>query len=372
MVIKTVQDAIPFSFSALSSDSSLGKKPALRMDESEQTPSSSWSYKLKNKGMNYLGIDISKKTFDVAKSKANGYSSFKYDNEIAGFKQLVCLLDKENDCCVMEASGPYYLKLAHYLADNEYKVSLVNPLVIRRFSQMRLLRAKTDKKDAITIAEYANKEEPSLWQPTQEPLEWLRQMHTHISILEKHKTALMNQLEAIEQNPCICDIVKSNLLHSIRWIEEQVRNMEKQMYELIKLTQGDLLKRLVSIKGIGTKTAILLIVITAGFTKFHSAKQVSSFIGICPRIFDSGTSVKGKRKICKMGMSKVRALLYMCTWSAKFHNKACVDLYERLSKKGKPERVIKIAIANKLIKQAFSIATNNTLYNENFSKKNCI
>jgi transposase len=54
----------------------------------------------------------------------------------------------------MEASGPYYLQLACYLHDAAGKVSVINPLVIRRFSQMRMSRAKTDKKDAKMIAEY--------------------------------------------------------------------------------------------------------------------------------------------------------------------------------------------------------------------------
>ena len=56
----------------------------------------------------------------------------------------------------MEASGPYYLQLANYLNTHKIEVSVVNPLVIKRFSQMNLQRAKTDKKDAETIANYGS------------------------------------------------------------------------------------------------------------------------------------------------------------------------------------------------------------------------
>lgn len=66
---------------------------------------------------------------------------------------LLELLTLEN-ICVMEDSGVYYLKLATFLSDKGIAVSVINPLIIRRFSQMRMSRAKTDKKDAMLIAEY--------------------------------------------------------------------------------------------------------------------------------------------------------------------------------------------------------------------------
>jgi transposase len=63
----------------------------------------------------------------------------------------------------MEASGPYYLRLATFLAEKGITVSVINPLVIRRFCQMRLARAKTDKKDACMIAAYGSTENPPRW-----------------------------------------------------------------------------------------------------------------------------------------------------------------------------------------------------------------
>jgi hypothetical protein len=55
----------------------------------------------------------------------------------------------------------------------------------------------------------------------------------------------------------------------------------------------------------------------------------------------------------------------MFSWTAKKYNKGCVEMYESLKKKGKPERVIKIALANKLLKQAFGIAKNKIISNKN-------
>ena len=65
-----------------------------------------------------------------------------------------------------------------------------------------------------------------------------------------------------------------------------------------------------------------------------------------------------------MGMSRIRAMLYGCAWTAKKYNKACRELYERLLAKGKAKKLALIAVVNKLLKQAFTIAMNNEFYLE--------
>ena len=132
------------------------------------------------------------------------------------------------------------------------------------------------------------------------------------------------------------------------------------------LYYSTLLASLESISGIGKKTAIMLTTVSGGFSRFSNHRQLSSYMGLCPRIFESGTSVKGRAKICKLGMSRARGILYVCAWSAKRYNKACHNLYERLVAKGKAKKLALIAVVNKLLKQAFAIATKHTVYNENY------
>ncbi|MCB0541683.1 MAG: IS110 family transposase, partial [Bacteroidetes bacterium] len=134
---------------------------------------------------------------------------------------------------------------------------------------------------------------------------------------------------------------------------------------------SETLARLESIPGIGRKTAIMLTVITNNFKNFETSKQLIAYVGFSPRKYESGTSVRGKGHICKMGKAQIRKLLYLCSWSAKKCNKSCIEMYKRLKEKGKPERVIKIAIANKLIKQAFAIGKYERNYNENFQPNTC-
>lgn len=319
---------------------------------------------------NYIGIDISKASFDVAIEKAGLYIHYKLSNDEKGFKALFDLLG-QTDKVVMEASGPYYLRLACFLFERSIRVSVVNPLVIRRFCQMRLMRAKTDKKDAAMIAQYGRTEHPVDWVPEPDYAMELRQLKTASDLLDKSRTSLLRQQEAFEQLPVRCREAALAIQKAIKSLEKQMVVLEQKMHQLIMKYHGSMYERLQTIPGLGKKTALLLIVLTGGFTKFSNARQLCSYVGTSPRIFESGTSVKGKARIAKMGMSRIRAMLYVCSWSAKRYNEGCKQLYERLVEKGKAKRLALIAVVNKLLKQAFAIATNQINYEQNYLKNTC-
>ena len=318
----------------------------------------------------FAGIDVSKKFLDVCALLGSVQQSKQFVYDEKGLDSLIKWLP-ENIHCVMEATGPYYLKLALKLHKAGFKVSVVNPLVIKRFSQMRLLRAKTDKADAKMIAAYASTENPVLWEPPAAYVHKLQQLEALGNQLQKQRTALLCQKEAFTASGMDAE-VRQFLQTSIAYVEKQIDLLNKKTEQLIEEHHRDLLTRLVSIPGLGKKTAIMLIVLSDGFKKFENYRQLSAYIGLCPRIFESGSSVRGKARICKMGMSKIRAILYMCTWSAKSCNLACKELYERLVAKGKSGRLALIAVANKLIKQAFAIATTHKMYEANYSKNICL
>ena len=120
---------------------------------------------------------------------------------------------------------------------------------------------------------------------------------------------------------------------------------------------------------LGNKTAIMLIVLTDGFSNFENARQLCSYTGITPNIRVSGSSVRGRSRITKMGNAKLRNLLFMCSFSACKHNKACREIYERIIAKGKSKKLALIAVCNKLLKQAFAIAKSGLPYEEKFVSK---
>lgn len=313
-----------------------------------------------------IGIDISKETFDVSFSEKNGkWIFYKFSNDKNGFKKLQKLVDK-NTIVVMEASGPYYLHLATYLYKNNVPVSVVNPLVIKHFSRMQMNRAKTDKIDAKIIAKYAMMTKPKLWKPKPVVLLKMQQIMTLTDYYEKALTGLKNQLEAFKATKINNQTLFKSLNSSIEFLQKQIKQLNDKLQKTAEKHYKENLELIKSIPGIGYKTAIAAIVLTDNFEKFDNYKQFIAYVGFSPRIYQSGTSVNGKGHICKLGNAKLRKLFYVCSWIAKRYNKSAINLYERLKEKGKPEKVIKVAIANKLIKIMFAVVKNKKMYDPNY------
>jgi transposase len=150
-------------------------------------------------------------------------------------------------------------------------------------------------------------------------------------------------------------------------LEQRIRACEAHLEALVKKSFAELFERLLTIPSIGVKTAIELIIVTGGFSRFDDVKALSAYVGISPTTFCSGSSVKGKGGIAKLGQGRMRQLLYLCSWTAKSCNPACKALYVRLKALGKPPKVINIAIAHKLLRQAFAMATNQVVFSAEFA-----
>ena len=312
-----------------------------------------------------IGIDISKQTFDVSFLEENKWKHQVFENHKKDFAKFMKLV-KADDWVVMEASGSYYLPIADFLHSKGVKVCVENPLVIKRYSQTMLYRAKTDKKDARTIAEYGARYDLKQWQPESKTALNIRQLYTRVQMLGKQIHQDKGQLESFESSGSLDKLLEKEIKKNIAHCEKSKIKLEFEIEKLAKEEYGATMEKLETIPGIGRKTSIMLSLITDNFKKFESSKQLIAYIGFSPRIYQSGTSVKGKGHICKMGKSQVRKLLYVCSFSAKFWNKTCREMYERLNEVGKPERVIKIAIANKLLKQAFAIGKYGRIYEKEY------
>ncbi len=307
--------------------------------------------------MIYAGIDIAKASFTLAiPQPKTGYKDHALTNDQTGFEQLLTLLPPQTHL-VMEASGPYYLPLALFLDQHQLPLSVVNPLVIRRFSQMRLRRTKTDKADARLLSEFGQNQTPALWQAPTQVLSQLAQIQTLLEQYIKQRTALSNQQESFSRSGVANPVLGESLQKSLAHLNEQIKALEQTLDELVKAHYAQLYENLCSIPGIGPKTAQCLVVLTRGFTRFESAKELVSFVGLAPRVFESGSSVKGKGHICKLGSSRIRQLLYMASMQAKKYNPACQSFYDRLVGAGKPKLVALIAVAHKLVRQCFAVAS---------------
>ncbi|WP_029034523.1 IS110 family transposase [Salinimicrobium terrae] len=318
-----------------------------------------------NKCNQIYGVDISKNVFDVVDSKGN-HSQFK--NDAKGFKAFQKALPGDA-LVVMEATGYYHYRLAQFLYEQGVMVSVVNPLSVKRFIQMKLSKVKTDKSDAKAICEYATVNEVPLYTARDknqaECLQLLRLIDTYL----KQSTAIKNKLHGEKTLGKPSKTVYHSLNRSLKAVQKEIQILEDRLLEIVKEEQQKQLTLLKSIPGLGKKTAIMLIVLTDGFSNFENASQLCSYTGITPTLRQSGSSVRGRSRITKIGNTKLRNLLFMCSFSASKHNKACREIYERIIAKGKSKKLALIAVCNKLLKQAFAIAKSGLPYQENFVSK---
>ena len=190
-----------------------------------------------------------------------------------------------------------------------------------------------------------------------------------IDIYIKQSTALKNKLHGEKVLGKPSKTVYHSLNRALKNVQAEINVLETRLTELVKQEQQQQLTLLKSIPGMGNKTAIMLLVLTDGFSNFENARQLCCYTGITPTIRESGKSVRGKSRISKVGNSKLRNLLFMCSFTACKHNKACKEIYERIIAKGKSKKLALIAVCNKLLKQAFAIAKSGLPYDENFVSK---
>lgn len=312
--------------------------------------------------MTYIGIDISKATFVAAFPVERGYRTETFQNDIKGIRRFISKLSSDTHHCVMEATGNYCFLLLYLLDKVGIRASLVNPKKIKNYARVMLSVTKTDAKDACLIADFGERFKPEPYKFPSEQIMLLKQKKTVIRQLQKQLTATKNLHTSLEPLPVKDKKCIQSLKHTMAFLEKQIKYMQQEMEEVVSGVFARQLKALTSIKGIGVTLASALIIATGGFTYFDNAKQLSRYAGICPTIERSGTSINVRGHINRNGDENLRSMLYVAAWSASRHNKACRECYQRLTSNGKSGKLAMIAVANKLIRQAFAVVTSNSSY----------
>lgn len=309
----------------------------------------------------YLGIDVSKKTLDMVDEKDNHKI---VTNDLVGFNELVKFIP-EGALCVMEATGIYHLELATYLHSKKVNVAVVNPLRIKRFSQMKMNRSKTDKVDAKMICQYAQEQDIKLFEPLDPNLAESKDVYRTMEQFINTRASFKNKLAELKATKAVDYLIQS-IEDQITMMSAAIKKLENKIKVLVTESHATLLSNLKSIAGIGERTATLLIISSDGFQHFDSAKQLASYYGLAPMERKSGTSLNAKSSISKMGNPLVRKKMYMCSLQASKRNTSCANLYQRLLAKGKPKKLALIAVANKLLRIAYAIAKSGLPYDSEY------
>ena len=311
--------------------------------------------------MTYIGIDVSKDSFVAAYPAKSGYSTKTFKNTTSGVRQFISSLP--GGChCVMESTGNYSMLLLYLLQQANIIVSMENPQKIKHFARAMLSTTKTDEIDAKLIALYGEKMEPIPYKIPSESIILLKQKRTVLRQLKKQLLMMTNLQESMAVLPKQDPTSKASIEQTIKFLRKQISKMEEEITNLSNKEYKRQMDLLTSIKGISNTIASALIIATGGFTYFSSAKQISRFLGLCPTYQQSGTSVNVKGHINRNGDTYLRSQLYVAAVSSTACNSACREAFVKMKERGKAGKVAIIAVANKLIRQAFAVVTNNRPY----------
>lgn len=318
-----------------------------------------------------LGADISNQSIDISlleKDSDKIIYSKTIANKSKNIKSLIDTLVKKygNFFAVMEATGNYHRKFVAELIAAKLPFAVINPLIAKRYAQMKMLRTKTDKIDARTLALFAFEQKPKAFIiPSKEQVK-VRDLITVQNHLVKQKTQNKNLLHSQRVLPEPDQQVIKSIKMIISAIDIQLKKIERKIDEILSKNFSELYNRTISIKGIGKKTSQAVIAYLGNLENFNSYKQVSAFIGINPKIENSGSSLNKRKGLGKQGNKLLRTLFYMSALGAIKSNRKCKQLYIRLLQKGKAKMSALIAVANKLIKQLFAIVKNNRTYSDDY------
>lgn len=313
----------------------------------------------------FVGIDMAKAKFDAALlNSEDKYRSKVFPNTAPGCHQFLDWLAKYDALgahLCMETTGACGRDLAHFLVQKQLLVSVVNPAQIHAFGKTELNRAKTDKADARLIARYCRMHRPAPWAPPAEEIATLQALVQRLEDLLGLQTMENSRLEAAT-GPA-----RESVEAVLQFIEQQIEMVRLQIH--IHIDQHPRLKEqrelLSSIPGIADNTAATLLAFLSPVERFRSAKQVVAYVGLNPRIRQSGQWA-GKSPIAKTGNTLLRKALYLPAVVAKHHNPIIAAFCDRLLARGKRPMQVVVAAMRRLLHLVFGVLKSGKPFDPKF------
>ena len=310
----------------------------------------------------YIGIDISKRDFHACFSEDGEVLIF--TNDTTGIKKFIRHLKSikcttNNTLIGLESTGSYHIPVAYLCTQAGYTVNVINPLITKRQNQTSLRRVKTDKQDARLIRYCLVNDAGYPFRETKESLalKTLVRQRNHLSLL-KQRTHLRSQ-EVIRREAYLKTSISSINEELYDFVDTKLKVLDKVLTKHDPVTQ----KLLKSIPGIGPQTAVTFLSEVGDVTRFPDAKALTAFIGLDPRVHQSGTSINGKGYITKRGNKLLRTRLFNAASVAVIHPpNIFYEFHRKKLSEGKPYRVALCAVMRKMVHVIYAVWSRGTPY----------
>lgn len=289
----------------------------------------------------FVGVDVSKDSLDVASWTSNEYKRFQ--NDPTGIQELINWLKiLQAELIVLEATGGLELPFVAELAFEKMPVAVVNPRRIREFARSIGQLAKTDKLDARVIAHFGAATHPEARKLPTNDEEKLTALITRRRQIIEMLTAEKNRLHSARFS------MKERIETHLSWLESELRDLDNEITKFIHQSpiwkEKDKLLR--SVPGVGPVTSATILAMLPELGTLNR-KKIAALVGVAPVNKDSGRRQK-KRRVYG-GRANVRSVLYMAALSASKHNPRIKAFYDHLIRMGKEKKVALTACMRKLL-----------------------
>ncbi len=288
------------------------------------------------------GVDISSSSLEARIGRSGAGASF--SNNAAGIAGLAAFCGTHQvELVAMEATGGYEQQALAQLSEQGLSVAILNPRAVRQFAQSMGRLEKTDTIDAGMIAWYADvKQSPPLCLAPRTQ-QHLRALVTRLRQLTNLRTAQLNQQRLITES-----VVQSSFQELLAFIASQIRDLEQRIAGLIETDPlwRELNLAFRTIKGVADRTVARLMAEMPEIGTL-SNKTISKLAGVAPIARDSGKH-QGKRAV-RGGRAAVREILFIVASVVGRHEPDFSAFQQRLRSAGKPPKVVRIALAHKLL-----------------------
>ena len=315
-----------------------------------------------------LGVDISKAKLDVALLlSTDKFRSKVFTNDAKGFNSLVQWLQAtapgsfESMHVCMEATGSFHEALACFLNDRGVVVSVLNPLLVKRFAQANRQRNKTDGADAKCLAMFCKTNKPQSWEAPSVGVRALQALVARLDALQAMRQAECNRLDVAHQS------VVASVRSVIADLDKAIAQVRAQIARTID-DDPDLKSRanlLHSIPGLGEKTIPQLLAYIGRPERFKSVKAVIAYASLTPMIRQSGTSLDKRRGTHPLGHRELKRLLYFPAMVAGRYNPLVAAFWNKLKAQNKPGKVIVVACMHKLLAIAYGVLRSGKPFDAN-------
>lgn len=325
-----------------------------------------------------IGIDVSKLKLDVwlmRNPKDLNQEHFIVTNNEKGIKEILKVLKKQTinlaDCLFcFENTGIYGMPLSFYLSEINADYWVVPALEIKR--SKGITRGKNDKIDSKAIAFYAITHQHKLNLSTlpEKEIAQLKVLFAERSKLIKAIKLMgsSKELKGFMPAEIIKETVKVNT-KTVKLLKQQLKVIDEKIEAIIAQTEKvkEQHKLVTSIPGIGTQTAIYLIITTNCFESFENWRKLACYAGVAPFEYSSGSSIMGPNRVNHLADKKMKSLLQMCVLTAIKNDKELGDYYSRKKEEGKNSMLIMNNIRCKLLARTFAVIKRGTPF-VNFQK----